>query len=66
MCKEWSEEGKSLKKCDLNYCALKGGKLYAVRETAEVTELKVFSEACRLALSCNSIKQEPERAAGIK
>lgn len=59
---------KTLKKCDSNHCPLKGTKLCAGSEghSRRNRELKVFSEVCLLALSCNSIKQDPERAAGIQ
>lgn len=59
---------KTLNKCDLNHCLLKGAKLCAVSEghSRRNIELKVFSEVCLLALSCNAIKQDPERAAGIQ
>lgn len=59
---------KTLKKCDLDPCPLKGTKPHAVseRHSRSNVELKVFSEAGLLALSCNSIKEDPERATGVQ
>lgn len=57
------EEAKTLMKCDLRSCPLKGTTLCAVSEghSRSNVELKAFSKACLPALSCNSIKQHLER-----